>query len=246
MRYPFLALLLLLQGCIYDRILQTKAQLCNQQPPQIVIEGSAPGSRSVVFNKPTLTLRDVVWLLGADPSARTERGSAVQLTYASVPLLEPPTVHNELVLELTFSKIGTDYKLQRARIPAQLEHILSPHLIDEAMRLVCRSKIYPASLRADFDLTGIDPSTLPTRHQILSVLDSPTAPESAPSLEYRYCLQPCAKNLQRPSSWKVAFDDQGRMRNATVEYLRYVLSVDLSSNKARIALRPWGSHARLR
>jgi len=245
-RYLCLVILLLLQGCIYDRILQSKAQLCKVQPAQIVVETSPTGARSVVFKQPTLTLKDVVWLLGADPSSRVDTASAVHLTYASVPLGGAATARDELVLELVFPKVDGTYKLHRAQIPAQFEQILSFRLIDEAMRAVCRSKIYPASLRAEFDLTNIDKTALPTRAQLLSILNESAIEQGGDSLEYRYCLKPCASNRQRLSHWRMAFDRDGRLEAAAVGYFRYEFTLDMHSGKARIALRSSSAQAKMR
>ena len=245
-RYLCLAILLLLQGCLYDRILQTKAQLCKQQPAQIVVERSPTGARSVVFKQPTLTLKDVVWLLGAEPSSRVDTASAVHLTYASVPLAEALTARDELVLQLVFVKVGAAHKLQRAQIPAQFEQILSAELIDEAMRAVCRSKIDPAALRAEFDLANVDQAVLPTRAQLLSILNEAAVAQGGNNLEYRYCLQPCASNRQRLSHWRIKFARDGRLETATVGYFRYLFTLDMHSGKAAIALRPSSAQAKAR
>ena len=244
--YPLLAVVLLLQGCIYDRILQSKAQLCKQQPALITVERSPTGARSVVFKQPTLTLKDVVWLLGAQPSSRVDTPTAVHLTYASAPLGETLTAREELVLELVFLKAGATYKLQRAQISAQFEQILSSRLMDEAMHAVCRSKIYPASLRAEFDLANVDRAALPTRAQLLSILNEAAIAQSGDSLEYRYCLEPCARNRQQLSHWRMQFGRDGKLKAAAVGYFRYLFTLDMHSGKARIALRSSAAQARVR
>ena len=67
---------MLLQGCLLTRVLETRAQLCDQRPAQVLVVAKAGQGLRVVFHKPTLTEKDVVAIVGFAPSAERRAPSA--------------------------------------------------------------------------------------------------------------------------------------------------------------------------
>ena len=45
--------------------METRAQLCDEQPPRVIVTAKLGTGLRVTFEKPTLTDRDIVWIVGA-------------------------------------------------------------------------------------------------------------------------------------------------------------------------------------
>ena len=229
-----------LQGCLFTRVLETRTQLCDEQPPQVIVTRRSGGGVRVVFEKPTLTERDVVWIVGHEPTEVAGANQVRMLSYEAIALDRPFDHATSLVVLLSFTRLEGEYRLSEVEIPEKLNSILSPSLIDAAVRVVCKTRIGVVPPRTTFDLTSVDRATLPTRDALKQVLGTPTALVARSNeLSYRYCLAPCAAEASMVASLIFVFGHNGDLRHADATYFRYSVVVDLTSSRpiATVELR---------
>ena len=71
-----------LQGCLLTRVFDSRAQLCDQRPPRMIVTRPPGSGLRVVFETPTLTDRDVGWTDCA--SARSAASSFAKVDAAAI------------------------------------------------------------------------------------------------------------------------------------------------------------------
>ena len=181
-----------LQGCLLDRVLATKAQLCDQVPPGVVLTRTPGSSLRVVFAQPTLTEQDVVWIIGFEPSSVGASAQRREMAYEVRPLARPLHASAGFVARLAFDRVGGESRLAEVEIPPQLDAVLSQPLLDAAVKVACKAKIGVAPPRTTFDLRDVDRATLPDREALARLLGLPPAvgPPDA-EMDLAYCLVPC-------------------------------------------------------
>jgi hypothetical protein len=87
-----------LQGCLLTRVLETRAQLCDEQASRVSVIREPGSGLRVVFEKPTLTQRDVIQIVGFEPS-QTGGAEAVRVFYGARPTARPHDRASSLVLK---------------------------------------------------------------------------------------------------------------------------------------------------
>jgi hypothetical protein len=228
-----LCISLTLQGCLLTRVLETRTQLCDDQPSRVVVARQSRAGLRVLFEQPTLTDRDVIWLVGHEPSQITGTDAVRELTYEAVPLQRPGDRAQGLVAKLLFHRVGGEYRLTEVAIPEKFNVLLSPPLLDAVIRVVCKAQVGVVPPTTTFDLASLDRSTLPDRDALTQLLGSPAAAIArADERSYRYCLVPCDDGRSMVASLKFSFGNRGELLRADASYFRYFLVVDLVSSKA--------------
>ena len=228
----------MLQGCLLTRVLETKTQLCDEQPAQVIVAWRSGSGLRVVFEKPTLTDRDVVWLVGYEPTSTAGGIAAREFFYEALPLDRPLDHAGGLVVRLSFVRVDGEYRLSEVEIPEKFNSILSLPLLDAAVRIVCKANIGVGPPSTTFDLTSLDLATLPNRDALIHILGAPTSASSRPDqASYRYCLAPCDSSSSMVANLSFLFGSKGDLSQANVIYFRYVVVVDLISSKATAAVQ---------
>jgi hypothetical protein len=222
-----------LQGCILTRVLETKTQLCDDQPSRIVVSSRPGDGIRVVFDKPTLTDRDVIWIVGYEPTEITRTDAARAFSYEALPVHRPLDRATGLAVRLSFARLEGEYRLSEVEIPERFASVLSPPTLDAAIRVVCKAQIGVVPPSTTFDLTSLDRSALPTRRALTQLLGAPTATiAQSDEVLYQYCLAPCDPKSSMVASFKLLFGIDGQLRRADASYFRYFVAVDLISSKA--------------
>jgi len=228
-----------LQGCLLTRVFDTRAQLCDEQPPRVIVTRPPASDLRVVFEKPTLTDRDVVWIVGYEPTEIAGPDPVRLASYEALPLDRPLDHASSLVVKLSFTRVDGEYRLSQLDIPERFNSVLSPALVDAAVRVVCKTEIGVVPPSTTFDLTSIDRATLPTRDTLTRLLGAPLLPVRPNEISYQYCLAPCAERSPRVANLKFAFGNDGDLHRADAAYFRYSAVVELTSSKptATVELR---------
>jgi len=222
-----------LQGCLLTRVLETRAQLCDDEPPRITVYQRSGSGLRVVFEKPTLTDRDVVWIVGYEPTAMTGTGSVREFSYEAVPLRRSDDHAGSLVARLAFRIIDGEDRLSEVEIPEKFNGVLSPQLLDATIRVVCKTQIGLVPPSTTFDLAPVDHATLPNRDALARLLGPSTdAPPRVNSASYQYCLVPCGVPVAMVANLKFAFGDDGVVDRVDASYFRYAVVVDLVASRA--------------
>ena len=221
-----------LQGCLLTRIFDTRTQLCDEQPPRVIVARQPGSGLRILFEKPTLTDRDVVLIVGYEPTEVTGPGAVREFSYEALPVNRPLDRTNGLVVRLFFTLLEGEYRLSEVEIPEKFNAILPPPLLDEAVRVVCKSQIGIVPPIATFDLASLDKATLPTRDAQTQLLGSPTnAIAGSDEISYRYCLAPCDSRSLMVANLRFSFGNHGELHRADASYFRYSAVVDLISSR---------------
>jgi hypothetical protein len=214
-------------------VLETRAQLCDDQPSRISASRGAGGGFRVVFDQPTLTDRDVTWIVGHEPTEVARSGATRVFVYEALPAHQPLDRSAGLVARLSFTRLEGEYRLSEVELPERFTLVLSPRLLEAAMRVACKARIGIVPPTTSFDLASIDRSLLPTRSVLTPLLGAPAAAGAPPGeVSYRYCLAPCDSRSPMVASLKLSFGDDGELRHADASYFRYFVVVDLLASKA--------------
>ena len=222
-----------LQGCLLTRILETRMQLCDEQPTRVIVTQRPGSGLRVLFEKPTLTDRDVVWIVGYPPTEITGANEDRRFSYEALPIHRQHDRASSLVVRLSFTRLEGEYKLSEVEIPEKFNSILSPPLLDAAVRAVCTSKIGIVPPKTTFDLADLDRATLPNRDALMQLLGMPTsAVARSNDISYQYCLAPCDSKSPMVANLKFAFGRVGELLRADANYFRYLVVIDLNSSKA--------------
>jgi hypothetical protein len=228
-----MAAALALQGCLLTRVMETRAQLCDEQPPRVAV-ARAPGSGlQVRFEKPALTDRDVVWLVGLEPTEITDANGVRQFSYEALPLHRPHDRAGGLVVRLTFARIEGEYRLSKVELPEKFASILPPPLIEAAVKVVCKTQVGVVPPSTTFDLTSLDKAMLPNRDALAPLLGTPTdAIARLGEMSYQYCLAPCDSTSSMVANLRFSFGKLGELHHVDASYFRYSAVIDLISARA--------------
>jgi hypothetical protein len=228
-----MAAALALQGCLLTRVMETRTQLCDEQPPRVTV-AQAPGSGlQVRFEKPTLTDRDVVWIVGLEPTEIADANEVRQFSYEALPLRRPRDRAGGLVVRLTFARIEGEYRLSKVELPEKFASILPPPLIEAAVKVVCKAQVGVVPPSTTFDLTAVDKAMLPNRDALARLLGAPTNAIARPGeVSYQYCLAPCDATSSMVANWSFSFGNQGELHRVDASYFRYSAVIDLVSARA--------------
>jgi len=222
-----------LQGCLLTRVLETRAQLCSEQPTRVLVIQPAGGGLRVVFEKPTLTDRDVVWIVGYAPTEIADASRDRKFFYEALLMPHRHDRATNLVVRLSFTQLEGEYKLAEVEIPEKFNSMLTPPLLEAIVRVVCTSQIGIVPPSTTFDLAYLDKATLPARDELIQLLGTPTSMVARSNeISYQYCLAPCDSKSPMVADLKFAFDRSGDLLRFDAKYFRYLFAVDLDSSKA--------------
>jgi len=222
----------ILQGCLLTRVMETRAQLCDEQPPRVItIQEPGRGLR-VLFEKPTLTDQDVIAIVGFEATEIGGTKAVREIFYEARPLHRPFDREAGLVLKLSFTHLRGEYRLSEVEIPEKFNAILPPPLLEAAVKVACKAQVVVVPPSTTLDLTDVDRATLPTRDLVRSLLGPPTAaiPRNN-EVSYQFCLAPCDPRLSMVASLSLAFGVQGELQRAQASYFRYSAMLDLTSSR---------------
>lgn len=164
----------LLHGCLVSRVLETRAQLCDEQPSRVVVTQPPGSGLRIVFEKPTLTDLDVVQIVGQEPSKIADAHGIREFTYEALPLHRPLDRTLGLTARLSFIYLDGQYKLSEVNLPERFNSLLAPPLLGAAVGIGCKAQRGVVPSITTLDLRSLDRSTLPRRDALTHLLGTPT------------------------------------------------------------------------
>jgi len=225
-----LATVLILHGCILERIFRVKHQLCDFEKNFQI--DTSEGFR-VILREPVMLDKDITWLAGAKPTEQELVGDELVMTYIAARNGMPSNRQYDLPIELRFARLDGRYRLKEGYLSKNLADILTHELLSQIMQSVCKSEKSLAKQKITIDISMLDQTLLPGGSEIAAILGPPT-PNSpkAHRLVYDYQL----KNndaVDKKAAIEIDFNDtDGKILRIKVKYLRYNLEADFEKGEA--------------
>ena len=181
-----------LSGCLLNRVYAFKNQFCDYQANfSLLVQDEV----TLQMHNPILLDTDVVWLLGAEPTARSNHGNWLEMLYLvekDLPVAEPGYA---VPLRLRFNR---HKRLSAGVIDKNLSTIITPGLIEETVAHACNSQTSIVRKNVVFDLSGLDQADLPDQEQILEALGPPQQTlENGRLMIYRFRLQGAGPEVEK-------------------------------------------------
>jgi len=217
----FVVCLLLLQGCLLNRLEKSRQQLCDNQ---IVL--SLEGGISVIFSQPTLYDMDIQKILGEKPSREYVHGNYLFYEYLVTRKGDDISGIFDIPVRFQFIRENNRNRLVKANINKNIEGILSSDLLKQLFRSGCDAKLKGNTV--EVDLAGVDLAKLPKIEKIKTILGKPHD-NNEDKYTYYYKL-----NSSDTAEIIISYDDKiDRMSAVRIIYFRYVLEVDFTKHMAR-------------
>ncbi len=222
----------LLSGCLMVRIYEFKGQFCDYRRNfQLVVDDGV----SLVMHRPVLLDRDVICLLGADPTLRKSLAGLQELVYVvekDLPVTDPGYA---IPVRLRFREQDGDYRLSEGVIDKNLSSMITPGLIEETVAHACVSKPSILQRNVKVDLSGLDRDAIPRGGAILEALGEPhEVLEDGRGMVYRFRLKDAGPETEK-SYARVWFDATGEVvERVRFRYLRYELDADFVAGEGVI------------
>lgn len=223
-----------LQGCVFTRVMETRAQFCDEPPPRVTVAREPGRGLRVLFEKPALTEQDVIWLIGLEPTRATGTKAVRELVYEARPVGRPADPATSLSLRPSFSPLDGEARLAEGEIPDKFNAILPAPLPDAAVKVSCNGQIATVPPRGTFDLADVDRSMLSGRDALQDLLGPPTAANSGNTeVDDHCCLAPCEASARFVAKLRFSFGAAGEVRQVQASYFRDAATVDLASPAPR-------------
>ena len=229
-----LSAILILNGCILERIFKVKNQLCDFEK-NFQIELSE-GFR-VVLREPVMLDEDITWLAGAEPSEQKFVGDELVMTYNAERKCAKPNEQYDLPIELRFVRFDGEYRLKEGYLSRNLTHILTGKLLTQIMQSVCKSEKSLVKRQIKIDIRTLDRTLLPDRSEITALLGPPNSNSANEHmLVYDYQLRNSAAN-DIETTIEINFDDTNeKILRIKVKYSRYHLDADFEKGEAILSV----------
>ena len=231
-----LALLLVLctqlSGCMLNRVYAFKNQFCDYQANFTLLVDDGV---TLQMHRPVLLDSDVVWLVGAEPTARNRNGSWLEMVYVVEKDLPTPDPEYAIPLRLLFS--NGDRLLSAGMIDKNLSAMITPGLIEETVAHACSSETSILAKNVTFDLSQLDRADIPDRGQILDALGPPQQTlQDGRVMIYRFRLQGAGPGVEKSYAriWLGPGGDE--VVRVRFRYLRYELDADFIAGRGSIKI----------
>ena len=225
------AILFTVSGCLFDRLLEVKAQACEFDQNFELQFGE---SLAVHFNEPVLLERDIVLIIGAEPTLRQETQDRLLLTYQIEEAVPEPDPDLDLHIGFDFRPADGAYRLSGILLDSKFGLIFNADYLDhatlhESAKLACETFLGPGMTSFELDISDLELAWLPSKAEILQLAGKPHATgESPDSWTYRFRLK--GSQNKGDVRFTVWFDEKGRapVKLAT-QYARYRSTADLEA-----------------
>jgi len=225
----------LFTGCLLTRVNTVRRQLCEYEEN---FEIRTDEGLTVTMNRPVLLDRDVTWLAGTGPSESAIDEDVLVMRYIVERNVEIPNPEHDLRFQLEFVELDRRYRLRQSRTDIDLSDFVSPSVVAGVMEQACRAKPNLLRRTASIDLSALDPSTMPDRAELVTLLGEPNEFEAGGStLIYEHRIRN-AEPTPAVLRTEVHFDPAGeRLLRVRSRFLRYELDADFVANKALVKFR---------
>jgi hypothetical protein len=232
---PFLLIIvLLLNGCILERIFTVQKQLCDfDRNFEIDI---SEGFR-IILREPVMLDEDITWLAGAQPSEQELIGDDLVMIYIAERKGGPADGRHDLPIELRFVPLNGKYRLKEGALSKNITEMLTEDLLIQIMQSVCRSKKSLIKQQIVIDISTLDRSLLPGKPELTRILGPPNhTPGFAHKLVYDYQLKHSTAP-DKETLIEIELDDADeKVDRIRIKYLRYHLDADFEKGKAVLSV----------
>lgn len=230
----FVAMLVVLPGCLFSRALSLQTQFCDLESNFSII----PGEKTrLLMNHPVLLERDLEWLTGATPTVIYELDDEVLVSYVIEKVMRIPDRDSDVELQLVYRRQEESFRLAEIRFDKKLGPFIAPDVFEsETVQLaaltVCGAGMGLALSRVELPLSEEDIALLPNRSEVLELFGPPSETvEPGKVLAWEYRLKttyPPQENSGAKKARVVAWFDPDSQRPQRVEakYWRYQLTAD--------------------
>ena len=230
----FIAVVLILNGCILERIFRAKKQLCDfEKYFQIEI---SEGFR-VILLEPVILDKDITRLAGAEPSENKFISDELVMKYIAERKGKPTHGQYDLPIELHFIFIDGDYRLKEGYLGKNLTEMLTDKLLTQIIQSVCKSEKSLIKRQVVIDISVLDRTLLPTRSEITGILGPPNPKTGIKHTQlYDYQLKN-NDDADKVITVEIEFGGSGnRILRIKVKYLGYNLEADLEKGEAILSV----------
>lgn len=223
-----------LSGCLLTRVYAFKEQFCEYRTNFTLLVGEGV---TLQMHKPVLLDTDVVWLLGAEPTTRSNDSEQLEMVYIVEKDLPQPDPEYAIPLRLLFSDDDGDKRLSAGMIEKNLSTMITPGLIEETVAHACSSETSVAKKKVEFDLSDLDRADIPKRGQILDALGPPQQTLlGGREIVYRFRLQGSGPEVERSYARVWFAPDGGDVERVRFRYLRYELDANFVAGRGSIVI----------
>jgi len=223
-----------LAGCLLTRVYTFKNQFCDYQANfTLLIDDGV----TLQMHKPVLLDTDVIWLLGAEPTDRSEGDGQLEIAYVVEKDLAESSPEYSIPLILRFSNYNGEQLLNTGTINRNLSAMITPGLIVETIAHACNSRTSILKRNVEFDLNDLDRNDIPSRTQIFDALGPPQQSlQNGHEIVYRFRLQGADPKAAK-SYARVWFEPNGNtVERVRLRYLIYELDANFIAGKGSIAI----------
>ena len=234
---PLVALLLVssLSGCLLQRLYSIREQLCHFEDNFQIVANE--GVR-ILFMRPILLDKDVIWLAGAKPSQAKVTGNELFMRYIVVKEDVPHRAEYDIPIQLRFLQLNGAYTLKEIYINKSLTRVVTSELITQCLRSVCNAEKSIVGRSVTFDLKDFDRALLLTRSEIIGILGEPNrVNDDEHKISYNYKLK-SNDEIKKRSQIDAYFNASGsEILRVSVSSLRYHLEADFVTGEAILRVR---------
>ena len=159
----------LLTGCVYLRFLKVKNQMADFKNNFQISEDNG---LSLIFLNPVLKKKDMVWLMGTEPTIKESEGNPTVWIYQlkkRYPRKRPEKKNFDIPLRLTFE----DNKLTTLTLPDRFTKYFSKSLFEKFLQTFGEAEISKEDKQASSQYEGADKTEIPSTREIMAVLGKP-------------------------------------------------------------------------
>lgn len=225
-----LGALLVLPGCMIDRVQTMRAQICEFE--ESVTFSDANGLH-MTFVDPVIYAEDVRWLSRIDPFRETYEQDSLILHYVVRKTLETDTDALEIPVDLVFRKIDDRYKLAEVDVAADIPFELTPERIARMRASACENEPDLFRRQMTIPLAAEDIEELPKRHEILELAGAPSWTNGERTrMRYEFSISGTEKN-SGAMTVELEYDEPGsRLLKMSSSFSRFVFSADFERGQA--------------
>jgi hypothetical protein len=230
-----LLLVFSLSGCLLQRLYSIREQLCDfEENFQIVAN---EGVR-LLFLRPILLDKDVIWLAGAKPSQVKATGNELFMSYIIVKEGAPHRAEYDISIRLRFIQLNGAYTLKEININKSLTSLVTLELITQCLRSVCNAEKSIVGRSVTFDLKDLDRAPPLTRSEVMDILGEPNrVNHDEHKISYNYKLKN-DDEIEKKSQIDAYFNaSESEILLLRVGSLRYHLDADFVTGKAILKVR---------
>jgi hypothetical protein len=222
-------LLIVLSGCLLNRVVTVKQQFCDFESNFVLQFDDVTELR---IQNPVLLDKDILWISDSRPTSISEGNEELVMTWVIEKVMEIPEPENDFAIDLHFERLDDQYKLKRVRMDPVLRQMIdsetmSQELVDTMAMNFCEAGWSFGARDVAYELSEQEIANLPGRSEIVDMLGKPSETlksEQAYIYEFRAKNSHPEPNIARVKIW---FDESGELPvKMESSYSRFAASAD--------------------